>query len=271
MRSIGVVNLKGGSGKTTTALSLAVGAAMRDLRVLLIDGDPQANATMTMLDGQPVEDPTIGHVLLDQAEAHEAIRATRVQGVDIIPADAKLADAALMLSDQLGRERRLRGAMLPLEGDYDLVIIDAAPTMGLVTINVVNYVRELLVPVDAGLYSVAGLGRLQETVEQVRKFLDNHNLRISGLVMTRAHNNRATKDIEGQLREAFGDLVHQAVIPHSVRVEEAHARHRTILEFAPRSAPALAYDRLITEVLGHGEPTGDSESAFHADQADNAA
>ena len=156
-------------GETTTALSLAVGAAMRDLRVLLIDGDPQANATMTMLDGQPVEDPTIGHVLLDQAEAHEAIRATRVQGVDIIPADAKLADAALMLSDQLGRERRLRGAMLPLEGDYDLVIIDAAPTMGLVTINVVNYVRELLVPVDAGLYSVAGLGRLQETVEQVRQ------------------------------------------------------------------------------------------------------
>ena len=80
VRSIGVMNLKGGSGKTTTALSLAVRAAMRDLRVLLIDGDPQANATMTMLDGQPVEDPTIGHVLLDQAEAHEAIRATRVQG-----------------------------------------------------------------------------------------------------------------------------------------------------------------------------------------------
>ena len=109
MRSIGVVNLKGGSGKTTTALSLAVGAAMRDRRVLLIDGDPQANATMTMLDGQPVEDPTLGHVLLDQASAAEAIRPTRVERVDIIPADAKLADAALLLSDQLGRERRLRG------------------------------------------------------------------------------------------------------------------------------------------------------------------
>ena len=175
-----------------------------------------------------------------------------------------------MLSDQLGRERRLRGAMLPLEGDYDLVIIDAAPTMGLVTINVVNYVRELLVPVDAGLYSVAGLGRLQETVTKSSD-ISTTAVRIAGLVLTRAHNNRATKDIEGQLREAFGDLVHQAVIPHSVRVEEAHARHRTILEFAPRSAPALAYDRLITEVLGHGESTGDSESALHADQADNAA
>jgi chromosome partitioning protein len=269
VRSIGVANLKGGSGKTTTALALAVGAALRNLRVLLIDGDPQANASMTMLDGQPAEDPTLGHVLLDQARAVEAIRPTRVEGVDIIPADGKLADAALLLSDQLGRERRLRGAMLAAEDDYDLVIIDAVPQLNLVTINILNYTAELIVPVDAGLYSVAGLGRLQETVEQVRKYLDNRTLRISGLVMTRTHNNRATKDIEGQLREAFGPLVHQAVIPHSVRVEEAHARHRTILEFAPRSTPALAYDRLITEVLGHGERTGRAGLGADADQADD--
>jgi chromosome partitioning protein len=270
VRSIGVVNLKGGSGKTTTALTLAVGAAMRELRVLLIDGDPQANASMTMLDGQPAEDPTLGHVLLDQARVSEAIRPTRIEGVDIIPADGKLADAALLLSDQLGRERRLRAAMMAVEDDYDLVVIDAAPQLSLTVINILNYVGELLVPVDAGLYSVAGLGRLQETVEQVRKYLDNRRLRISGLVMTRAHNNKATKDIQGQLREAFGPLVHQAVIPHSVRVEEAHARHRTILEFAPRSTPALAYDRLIKEILGHGESTGRSDSVAHTDQADDA-
>lgn len=268
MRSIGVVNLKGGSGKTTTALTLAVGASMRDLRVLLIDSDPQANASMTMLDGNPVDGPTLGHVLMDQAKAHEAIRPTRAEGVDIIPADAKLADAALMLGDQLGRERRLRTAMLAVEDDYDLVIVDAAPQLSLVTINVLNYVVELLVPVDAGLYSVAGLGRLQETVDQVQKYLDNRRLRISGLVMTRAHPNRATRDIEAQLRQAFGPLVCKAVIPHSVRVEEAHARHRTILEFAPRSSPGLAYDRLTTEVLGNGESAGYSESAGHTDPAD---
>src|SRR4051794_30979894 len=241
---------------------------MRKLRVLLIDGDPQANASMTMLDGQTAEDPTLGHVLLDQAEAREAIRPTRVQGVEILPADGKLADAALMLSDQLGRERRLRAAMLAVEDDYDLVVIDAAPQLSLVTINILNYVGELLVPVDAGLYSVAGLGRLQETVDQVRRYLDNRRLRISGLVLTRAHNNRATKDIEAQLRAAFGPLVHKAVIPHSVRVEEAHARHRTVLEFAPRSTPALAYDRLITEVLGHGESTGNPGLGGNTDQAD---
>jgi chromosome partitioning protein len=254
-RSIAVVNLKGGSGKTTTALSLAVGAVQRGVRVLLIDGDPQANATMTMLDGQEVNGPTIGDLLLAQVEAGEAIRRTRLEGVDLIPADAMLADAVVALSEQLGRESRLRRAMRAVDG-YDLVIVDAAPELNLVTINILNYVGELLVPVDAGLYSVVGLGRLKDTVNQVRTHLDNQTVRIVGLVLTRAHNNRATKDLETQLREVYGPLVHKAVIPHSVRVEEAHARHRTVLEFAPRSTPALAYDRLLTEVLGHGETTG---------------
>jgi chromosome partitioning protein len=209
---------------------------------------------MTLLDGQVAEPPTFGHVLLDQADADEAIRPSRVEGVDILPADAQLADAALMLAEQLGRERRLRAALRPIEERYDFVLIDSAPQLNLVTINTLAYVSELLVPVDAGLYSVAGLGRLQETVAQVQKYLDNPGLRIVGLVLTRTHNNRATKDIEAQLRELFGPLVHEAVIPHSVRVEEAHARHRTVIEFAPKSTPALAYDHLITEVLAHGDP-----------------
>jgi chromosome partitioning protein len=253
MRTIGVVNLKGGSGKTTTALCLAVGAAMRDLRVLLIDADPQSNASMILLNGKSADDPTLSHVLLDQVEAHDAIRTTRVGGLDILPADGKLADAALALVDQLGRERRLAVALRTLEGDYDLVVVDAAPQLSLVSINVLNAVGELLVPVDAGAFSVAGLGRLQESVDQVRRYLDNHALRIAGLVMTRTHANKATKDILGQLRAAYGSLVHQATIPHSVKVEEAHARCLTVLEFAPRSAPALAYDQLLTEILENGK------------------
>ena len=270
MRSIAVVNLKGGSGKTTTALCLAVGAANRDLRVLLIDADPQSNATMTMLDGNPPDDPTLGHVLLDQADIREAIRPTRVEGVDLIPSDARLADAALLLADQMGRERRLRSAMMTVDHEYDLIVMDAAPQLNLVGINLLNYAGELLVPVDAGLYSVAGLGRLQTSVDEVRKYLDNRSLRISGLVLTRAHNNRATKDIERQLREAFGPIVCQVVIPHSVKVEEAHAGHLTVLEFAPRSTPGRAYDRLVSEVLndGHSEGSGDSESSVRTDQAD---
>jgi chromosome partitioning protein len=146
-----------------------------------------------------------------------------------IRSDGKLADVALALVDQLGRERRLAVALRTLEEDYELVVVDAAPQLSLVSINVLNAVGELLVPVDAGAFSVAGLGRLQESVDQVRRYLDNHALRIAGLVMTRTHANRATKDIDSQLRAAYGPLVHQATIPHSVKVEEAHARCLTVL------------------------------------------
>lgn len=264
MRTIAVVNLKGGSGKTTTSLSLAVGAAARRRRVLVIDADPQANASLTLLDGIAADEPTLSHVLLDQVEVVEAIRPSRVRRVDILPADAKLADAALLLAEQLGRERRLRSALRAVEENYDLVVVDAAPQLNLVTINVLNTVGELIVPVDAGLYSIVGLGRLEETIDQVRRFLDNRELRIAGLVLTRTHHNRATRDLERQLREAYGDRVYQTTIPHSVRVEEAHARHRTVLEFAPKSPPALAYDRLLMEVLKHGQPR-DARRAHPAD------
>jgi chromosome partitioning protein len=243
---------------------LAVGAAGRKRRVLLIDSDPQANASLTVLDGAAAKEPTLGHVLLDQAEAVEAIRPSRVNRVDILPADARLADAALLLADQLGRERRLRSALRAIEANYDLVVVDAAPQLNLVTINVLNMVGELIVPVDAGLYSIVGLGRLEETIDQVRRFLDNRELRIAGLVLTRTHHNRATKDLERQLREVYGDLVYRTTIPHSVRVEEAHARHRTVLEFAPKSPPALAYDRLLLEVLKHGQ----QRDARRADSTD---
>jgi chromosome partitioning protein len=270
VRTIAVVNLKGGSGKTTTALCLAVGFASRTRRVLLIDSDPQANASLTLLDGAPVGEPTLGDVLLDQAGASEAIRPSRVKRLDILPADARLADAALLLADQLGRERRLRSALRAVEGSYDLVLVDAAPQLNLVTINVLNAVGELIVPVDAGLYSIVGLGRLEETIGQVRRFLDNRELRIAGLVLTRAHHNKATKDLERQLREAYGELVYQTTIPHSVRVEEAHARHRTVLEFSPKSPPALAYDRLLMEVLKHGQQPRDARRADPADVDDAA-
>jgi chromosome partitioning protein len=252
MRRIAVMNSKGGSGKTTTAISLAVGMARRRLRVLLVDADSQGNASLTMLDGSMVEPPTLGNVLLGQVEPEEAIRPTRVEGLEILPADARLADAALMLADAMGREHRFRRAMDRLDGRYDAVVVDCPPALSLVSVNVLAGVGELIVPVDAGVYALSGLGQLSQSVEDVRRYLGNSALRIAGLLLTRTHNNRATRDVGDQLRAAYGELVYRASIPHSVRVEESHARNLTVLEHAPTSAPALAYDALLSEVLGDG-------------------
>jgi chromosome partitioning protein len=252
MRRIAVMNSKGGSGKTTTAISLAVGMARRRLRVLLVDADSQGNASLTMLDGLPVDPPTLGNVLLGQVEPEEAIRSTRVDCLEILPADARLADAALMLVDAMGREHRFRRALDRLDGRYDAVVVDCPPALSLVSVNVLAGVGELIVPVDAGVYALSGLGQLSQSVEDVRQYLGNSALKIAGLLLTRTHNNRATRDVADQLRAAYGELVYRASIPHSVRVEESHARNLTVLEHAPTSAPALAYDALLSEILGDG-------------------
>lgn len=272
MRRIAVVNLKGGSAKTTTALCLAVGMARAGRRVLLIDADSQGNASMTMAGGEGEGGPTLGHVLLGQATAADAIRPTRVEGLDLLPADGSLADAALHLAEAIGREHRFRRALDALGSGYDAAIVDCPPQLSLVSVNVLAGVAEIVVPVDAGIYSVAGLAQLQGAVADVREYLGNAALRVAGLVMTKAHNNRATRDIEAQLREAYGDLVFRSTVPHSVKVEEAHARHLTVIEFAPSSAPAKAYLSLCAEILTDGQPSeqpGDPDAADGADATDD--
>ena len=252
MRTIACLNWKGGSGKSTTALALAVGLAQRlpkKQRVLLVDNDPQANSTMVMLDGQTPEEPTLADVLLGQADAIDAIRTTRVNGLDILPADGRLADCTVLLADELGRERRLRVALRSVEDAYGVCVVDSPPQLSLLTVNVLQAVTEVLVPIDPGMFAIAGLGRLQETVDRVRHHLEHPELSIVGLLVTRATKNKVTADLERQLRDAYGKLVYRAVIPASVKVEEAHASYRSILEWAPQSPVGKAYGELVTEVL----------------------
>jgi len=259
MRSIAVVNHKGGVGKTTVSLALAVGLAERlrkGKRILFIDGDSQGNATTTLLDGKAPVKPTLTQVLLDDADVIDAVRPSRHPRIDILPADSSLADCTVWLADQIGREQRLSTALQAVGDAYDLVIIDSPPAMSLVSVNILHAVSELVVPVDAGIYSVMGLGRITETVEKVRKHLAHPELAIIGLVITRAMRNRATRELEAQLREAHGKLVYASVIPYSTHVELAAAHHRTVLEFAPRSPAAVAFESLITEVVRHGRKRG---------------
>lgn len=260
MRVIACANLKGGVGKTTTAGCLAIGMARRlkkGRRALLIDGDAQSNLTHLFAQDGPVKGPTLADVLVQENDLGdaiaEAIRPSRVPGIDLLAADIRLADATMLLADSVGREARLRLALRTVEARYDLAILDTPPRLDLCCLNCLNASQEILVCVDAGVFAALGLGRLTDTVAKIRKLLDNDALRIIGLLLTRAMRNRSTAEIESQLRDHYGPLVYRSVIPYAEQVEIAHAHRRSVLEQFPKSKAAVAYDALVDEVWNHAK------------------
>jgi chromosome partitioning protein len=252
MRSLAFVSEKGGVGKSTSVLNVAACLARKGLRVLVLDTDPQANVSYVLLRGEKPRRPTLHEVLVGQAEAASAIVPTVLEGVGLIPADASLADANVILAGAVGREKRLLMAMEGAGDAHDFVLVDTAPTRSLLTANVLNFAEEVLVPIAPGLFGVLGLGQLQADVGQVRQFLDNKALRIGGIFLTMVEKTNVAGDLEDQLRQLFGGLVFRAKIPRSVKLEEAHSRHESILTYAPKSAGAAAYLALTEEVLDHG-------------------
>jgi chromosome partitioning protein len=270
MRTIACLNLKGGSGKSTTALALAVGLAQRlpkRQRVLLVDSDPQANSTLIMMNGKVPQAPTLTDVLLDDTfaiGAIDAIRPTRLDRLDVLPSDGRLAECTVLLANETGRELRLSIALQSVEDAYSVCVVDSPPQLSLLTLNIMKAAAEILVPIDPGLFAIAGLGRLQETVDKVRHHLQHPDLVIAGLLVTQATKNKITIDLERQLREVYGELVYKAVIPDSVKIEEAHASYRSILEWDPKSPVGKAYNELVTEVLnGHGRHPKRQEDRPH--------
>src|SRR5262245_10707495 len=252
MRSLAFVSEKGGVGKSTSVLNVAACLAREGLRVLVVDTDPQANVSYVLLRGEKPRRPTLGDVLVDQVDAAAAIVPTVLDGVSLLPAETSLADSNVTLAGEMGRERRLRVAMDGVGDGFDYVLVDTAPTRSLLTTNVLTFVEEILVPIAPGLFGVLGLGQLQVDVAQVRRFLDNRSLRIGGIFLTMLEKNNVGRDLDGQLRDLFKDLVFRTTIPRNVKLEEAHSRHESILTYAPKSAGAAAYLALTQEILDHG-------------------
>jgi chromosome partitioning protein len=209
---------------------------------------------------------------MGQGDAARAIRATGIKRLELLPATDALADVNVALAGEVGRERRLRLAMGELAEDFDYVLVDTSPSRSLVNVNVMNYAGEVLAPVEPGIFALAGLGKLQDAIAEVGRYLDNTALRLGGLLLARCRNDNVSRDVEAQLREAFGELVYRTTVPTSVRVEEANARYLPVIDHAPRSAAALAYLRLAEEIAhGRAQDDGAGDAGQETVPADDAA
>jgi chromosome partitioning protein len=254
MRTIAIVAQKGGSCKTTSVVNMAACLAGQGRKVLVIDTDTQANATFVLLKGGKPRRPTLSEVLTGDATATEAIVPSAFDRIEIIPAEPDLADITVALATEVGRERRLRVALAEVSSQsFDVCLIDTGPTRSLLTTNVLNFVREVLIPIGPGLFGFLGLGQLQADMNLVRRFLENKELRLAGIFLVLVEKNNVNRDFEREIRGMFGDLVLEATIPRSIKFEESNARQLPIFDHAPKSAGARAYEALTLEAMSRGD------------------
>jgi chromosome partitioning protein len=260
-RVVAIANQKGGVGKTTTAINLAASLAANDFRILVIDSDPQGNATSGLGIPKDQNRPSLYHVLLGDTPVTEAIVATELDGLFLVSADKNLVGSNLELIDIPNREFRMRERIAEIREDFRYIIIDCPPALDLLTLNALIAADSVLVPIQCEFFALEGVSELMDTIERIRDSFQ-HPLKVEGILLTMFDDRtNLTRQVAADLKDFFGDQVFKTVIPRSIKLAEAPSFGKPILTYDPRSKGAESYIKLAKEILDHEQNRQPPKSA----------
>lgn len=253
-KAIAIFNQKGGVGKTTTNINLAACLAMKGKKILILDIDPQGNTTSGVGISKKDLDVTTHEILIeDTYHPEEAIIATGIENLDIMPASVQLAGAEVELIELTGREKRLKRAIDLLKPKYDYIFIDCPPSLGILTINSLTAVDSVLIPIQCEFYALEGVSQLMSTIDIVRRNM-NPDLKIEGVILSMfdGRTNLSIQVVE-EVKKYFKEKVYTTVIPRNVRLAEAPSYGMPVIQYDPKSSGALAYMEFADEFLSNEE------------------